>query len=155
MNDLPDLRVRRYVSEDLDELEKMDAACFPPRIAFSGAELRLFIGQKHSLTLIAECGGEIAGFAIGRMGSRLTGHVITLDVAPSRRRLGIGRRLMEALHGELRSRGARSVVLEVDASNDAARRFYESLGYDYGERLKRYYPGGRDALRMVRALESE
>jgi ribosomal protein S18 acetylase RimI-like enzyme len=49
------------------------------------------------------------------------------------RRLGLGRALMEYLHGEARRRGASRVRLKAYPENAAALAMYRTLGYEFGE----------------------
>ena len=81
----------------------------------------------------------------GGEGSR-EAEIQTIAVAPSARRHGLGRTLMETLLAEARVRGARQVFLEVRADNPHARALYDSLGFDQiGVRKKYYQPDGVDA----------
>lgn len=56
-------------------------------------------------------------------------HIEDLVVTQKWRRRGVGRRLMAAAASWARAHGARQVVLTVWDGNEAARRFYDSLGY--------------------------
>jgi [ribosomal protein S18]-alanine N-acetyltransferase len=55
--------------------------------------------------------------------------IAALGVVPERRRAGIGRDLLDAVCGEALRRGARSIVLEVAADNEAARALYAERGF--------------------------
>ena len=57
------------------------------------------------------------------------GYVDGLVVASAHRRLGVGRRLMDAAATWAKGQGAEQLVLTVWAGNAAARAFYQSLGY--------------------------
>ncbi len=50
-------------------------------------------------------------------------------VAPSGRRAGVARRLMEAAHAFARAQGAATVELDTAHTNTTAQALYESLGY--------------------------
>lgn len=146
--------IREYRLEDIEVLHEMDGLCFPPDVAFSLAEMLLYIKHKDSITRIAELENEIVGFAVGRFESPNSSHVITLDVIHAARRRKIGTALMDVLHDEFCRRGAVASLLEVEVGNAAARRFYEGLNYRYLEVLPGYYNGNGDALRMIRNLVS-
>jgi len=62
-------------------------------------------------------------------------HLYAMWVAPDARGAGIGHRLLEAVTDWARSRGCDRLVLSVTGSNEIARRFYASVGFeDTGER---------------------
>lgn len=73
-------------------------------------------------------GTQVGLVNLGVRGDR--GWIGGVGVVPEARRKGIGRLLMEAVHGQARERGIREVSLEVLEANDAAYRLYEDLGYE-------------------------
>jgi ribosomal protein S18 acetylase RimI-like enzyme len=79
-------------------------------------------------------------------------HLSLLAVQPGYQRLGIGRQIIEWLESSARVAGTFTVQLELRASNDGARKFYERLGYGVVGRKPGYYGGREDALRMTRDL---
>src|SRR5262249_7180760 len=124
----PPIVLRDARTRDLDALYALDQACFEPDIAYTRRQLRDLLSRDHAVGLVAEIEGALAGFAIGhRAGAR--GHVVTLDVAGGRRRLGVGRVLLRELIERLESAGARTIRLEVDLRNPGAIRFYERQGF--------------------------
>ena len=79
---------------------------------------------------------------------RRVGHFITIDVAPERRRAGLGRLLMQAGEDYLRTLGCLAITLEVALDNIEAQGFYERLGYEQTGRIPGYYADGTEALVM-------
>jgi ribosomal-protein-alanine N-acetyltransferase len=79
-------------------------------------------------------------------------HLSLLAVQPGLQRQGIGRQLLEWLEASARTAGIFSVKLELRAGNDAARAFYERLGFRERGRKRAYYSGREDALLMVHDL---
>jgi ribosomal-protein-alanine N-acetyltransferase len=74
-------------------------------------------------------------------------HINSLAVAPAWRRQGAARFLLTGVLGEAVKAGARSATLEVRASNDAARKLYEGLGFMVEGVRRDYYQDPReDAL---------
>ena len=83
--------------------------------------------------LVAEAGGEVAGFAL--YCRRFEAHtrmrrlwLADLVVAPTQRRRGICAALVAALRAEAHRLGCDGIVLELWRQNDSARAFYEALG---------------------------
>lgn len=144
------LRIRDVYAEDIEELSRIDKACFPAEIAFTKGEIAFFLYHPESIAWIAEWSGRILGFLIAKLEGRSRARVITLDVVPGFRQRKIGTRLMDRLHAELKARGVEKSVLEVAVKNTPAQRLYEKQGYRYERTLAGYYGGREDAHRMVR-----
>ncbi len=80
--------------------------------------------------------------------------IIDVAVAPTARRCGIGRMLMEYLLTDAAAHGARDVFLEVRAGNTPAVALYTLLGFTACGVRKNYYANPReDAVLMMRAAE--
>ena len=84
--------------------------------------------------------------------------VLTLAVAPTHRRLGAARALLEAGLGQARVLGAQSAFLEVAADNAAAIALYSAAGFaQVGRRAGYYRRTGAapvDGLVLSRALNT-
>ncbi|RUQ44580.1 GNAT family N-acetyltransferase, partial [Micrococcus sp. HSID17228] len=65
---------------------------------------------------------------------------------------GIGAAQLRWMAAEAAARGASSLMLEVRASNAAARRVYARHGFQELHVRRHYYPGGEDAVIMRKAL---
>ena len=151
---MTDLHLRDIRPSDLEALYRLDQLCFDPGIAYSRSELKQILAAASGLGLLAESAGQIVGFAAGHVSARSSGHVVTLDVSPQSRRVGIGRALFTELLDRLARAGASEVRLEVDAENTAALAFYKSFGFRHGRRLANYYGPGRTAWEMVKEIRS-
>lgn len=141
--------IREYRPEDIDCLCAIDRICFEPEIAYSRSELLFYIKRCNSLAWVAERLGTVVGFAVGRVERNRTAHVLTIDVLPEVRRLGIGKALLERLHEGFRKHNVQLVVLEVNTRNLVAQQFYYKFGYHIVEFLRGYYRSCGDAYRMV------
>lgn len=75
-----------------------------------------------------------------------------VSVAPSARRLGVGRALMQELEKQVP--GLSCAFLEVREDNTPAIGLYESLGYKQNGRRPRYYHDGCDARLYRKELSS-
>lgn len=145
---LPPIAIRGFQPADLARLHEIDTLCFEQGIAYTRVEMTIYVYDRHSIVRIAERAGNVIGFAIGKVGKRHLAHVITIDVLPQERHIGIGTALLGELHHEFSKAGAVLSVLEVADDNHAAQTFYEKHGYQRGEVLRDYYGLGRDAFRM-------
>lgn len=152
-------RLRPFYSDDFPKLLELDQICFRPGIAYSEEDLEAFLFHISSITVVAEApSGVIAGFAIlelYRERKRVIGHVVTLDVHPNFRRLGLGRELMCSLEQLAQGNQAECMRLEVSTDDDGAQTFYSKLGFTEVGRLKKYYMNRLDALVMERPVSAD
>ena len=152
---LSQVRLRPFEAKDLPELQLLDARCFPPQIAYTRAELQFFVRHPRSTTTVAEAGGLVAGFCVVDWkleSGRKVGHFITIDVAPERRRNGLGRLLMQTGEEQLAGMGCIAITLEVAVNNAGAQAFYGHLGYQQTGRIPGYYADGTNALVMRKEI---
>ena len=147
------LVIRDFKAEDFEPLWRMDQECFPPGIAYSRQELKLYLRHKGSFALVAndENNGTIAGFIVATGG--LSGHIITIDVLPTARRAGVGSTLLRAAEARLLSSGSLAVGLETAVDNISALSFYKRHGYHVIRTWPRYYSNGVDALVLKKDLK--
>jgi ribosomal-protein-alanine N-acetyltransferase len=153
--------IRDFAPSDFDELWRIDQDCFPPGIAYSKAELRFYVRQSGSFTLVAvEAPGAsdnspssmpYAGFIVAEA-VRRSGHIITIDVVASTRRSGVGSLLLKTAEDRLSALHCSSVDLETAVDNVSALSFYKRHGYSVIKTSPRYYSNGVDALVLQKML---
>jgi len=102
----------------------------------------------HRLAIVAQAEPEVSNPSTPEKG--LLGFLIARFLAPecelenivvssAARRRGIGKQLLHALLLAARETNSESVFLEVRESNQAARAFYEQVGFKLDGRRKSYY----------------
>jgi Acetyltransferases len=143
---MPELR--DYRPADFEQLFELDQRCFPEAIAYSRAELAHYLRAKTAICLLACESGALLGFILGDVTPRGSGHIVTLDVRPEARRIGLATTLMQGLQDRFRSLSCRAILLEVAVNNRSALAFYKKHGFSVLKTLRRYYPGGLDGLLM-------
>ena len=128
-------RLPEATADDWDErfagqLEALHDRLFP-RSNYTLTYMRQEWAEKGALLLVATEGDTLTGYFFGRTEAEAgEGYVDLVGVDETRRRTGLGRRLM--LAGLSRMRGApglRQVNLSVAASNAAALALYDDLGF--------------------------
>jgi ribosomal-protein-alanine N-acetyltransferase len=148
--------LRDFHNPDFETLWRIDQQCFAPGISYSQPELAAYIRLLGSFTLVAETSnsGEarILGFVVANR--RRQGHIITIDVLPEARRLGIGSKLLSAAEDRLRASQCTAVKLETAVNNMSALAFYKRHGYFVVKTVPRYYPDGLDAFVLEKNLLS-
>jgi len=143
--------LRAHEPRDFAALLRLDQACFPAGISYSKTMLRYFLKLPSADGTVAEDDGKIVGFVLTEENPPLA-HVITLDVADTHRRQGVGTALLAESERNLALRGVRTVLLETAINNEAGVAFWQRHGYRIEATLKRYYLRSIDAYEMRKLL---
>jgi ribosomal-protein-alanine N-acetyltransferase len=130
---------------------QLDEACFVEPFRFDRESMREFAEERRAIVRIAQKpDGELAGFVIvhvERAGTAWRAYVVTLDVAPECRRMGVAARLMREVEATAMAAGVRRMQLHVFSGNAGAIRFYERMGYERMGAQKDFYgEAGLDAF---------
>jgi len=90
----------------------------------------LWISDK-SVGYLAMNAGVACGIASGLLDSdeATRANLFSMWVAPTHRRLGIGRKLVDAVIDWARAQSARALLLLVTSNNQGAIKFYQQLGF--------------------------
>jgi ribosomal-protein-alanine N-acetyltransferase len=86
----------------------------------------------------SDAGTSVRGFLVARHLAP-DWELENIVVAATARRIGLGKRLLDALFAAARETNSHSVFLEVRESNMAARALYEETGFEPTARRKAYY----------------
>jgi [ribosomal protein S18]-alanine N-acetyltransferase len=141
-------------SSDAREIAEMSRDLIEQGLIWSWTPARVqhFITGAESSVIVARRERHVAAFAIMHFGDDVA-HLNLLAVAPEHRRQGLGSQLMDWLTTTAIEAGIFRINLEVRTQNEAARRFYERLGFAQLGVVQGYYQGREAALRMSRRLE--
>jgi [ribosomal protein S18]-alanine N-acetyltransferase len=90
--------------------------------------------------------GEVAGFLVARHVASGEYEILNLAVAPEFRRRGVAGRLLGAWLDEVSG----DVFLEVRESNENARKFYNSLGFQQVSIRQKYYKSPDEAAIVMK-----
>ena len=149
-------RLRPLTAADLDRVLALEPQLFG-RGAWSRqvyAEELTTAGRTYLAAVVDDEPGELlvgwAGLAAGE-----EAQVMTIGVAPGYRRRGIATQMLGALLDVAHRQGARSVLLEVRASDDGAQALYARAGFvPIGRRRHYYVAEGEDAIVMRTQLRA-
>ena len=146
------LNIRRMEEGDLDQVCAIEEETFS--MPWSRKSFQDTISYYHTLFLVAELDGEIAGYC-GCYQSLEEAEITNIAVRHQLRGHGIGRRLLMELMRLGKEQGAFAYTLEVRVSNQAAIHLYESLGFvSFGIRKNFYEKPREDAMIMWRHWEA-
>lgn len=143
--------IEQMKPEHAAQVAALEKLCFSD--PWSEASILRECSAPYSLWLVWVEAGEVLGY-VGSQAAPPEADVMNLAVAPSCRRRGLGRALMQELMNRLRATGTEALFLEVRASNVAAKSLYESLGFcGVGCRKKYYVNPVEDACILRRELK--
>jgi ribosomal protein S18 acetylase RimI-like enzyme len=164
--------LRDFRLEDFETVWRIDQQCFTSGISYSRVELATYLRRPGAFALVADSSGaskigtrseercesqassSTLGFIVAEAGSGGSGHVITIDVLPHARGVGVGSRLLRVAEQRLRVANCHTVILETAVDNQAALSFYKAHEYAVVKTIPRYYSGGLDALVLKKNLLS-
>lgn len=118
--------------------------------AWSEKQIEETLGNENALYLVAKEDGNIVGIASAY---NILGDAEILNIAVKEEYRGrkIGKLLLNSLIGELKSRNASRITLEVAQDNERAIALYEKNGFEPIYRRKNFYRG-KDAIVMEMVL---
>ena len=151
------MNIRYATPEDLMNMQHCNLLCLPENYQM---KYYLYHGLSWpQLSYVAEDENrKIVGYVLAKMEEEpdevAHGHITSLAVKRSHRRLGLARKLMDqAARAMVDNFGAKYVSLHVRKSNRAALHLYQhSLKFSIYEIEPKYYADGEDAYAMRRDL---
>lgn len=119
----------------------------------SGRQLDNGLETGAKVPCSAAIAQAIGGFVIAHPFRGKMGRILTLDIVPEVRRLGLASLLMDECERRLRSFDCKEIYLETAVNNEPALRLYRKLGYEVLRTLPNYYSShSLDAFLMGKPL---
>jgi [ribosomal protein S18]-alanine N-acetyltransferase len=141
-----DLTIRSVRHKDLDQVMAIEKASFPD--PYDKLWFRILMYKVGDGFIVAQKEG-IVGYAISEIQND-RGHIISMAVSPEHRRAKVGEALLRETIRRLESK-VKETYLEVRVGNEAAIGLYEKFSFfRTGEKRRRYYSDGEDAIIMAR-----
>ena len=138
------MKIIKMERDHVPQIAGLEALCFPD--PWSENSIATELANPLSCWLVAVDDGRVAGY-VGSQTVIDETDMMNIAVHPDYRRRGIARQLVDALIHDLKLRGSHRLTLEVRASNEAAQKLYESLGFTQTGLRKNYYRNPKeDAL---------
>lgn len=132
--------------EHVQQVAELEKLCFDD--PWSERSIAGELENELAYWLVCVEDGSVLGY-IGSQTVMDETDMMNVAVHPNARRRGIAECLISVLIGRLKEQGSHCITLEVRASNDAAIRLYEKLGFHQVGRRPGYYRSPKeDALIM-------
>ena len=132
------------IAEHVSQIAELEKLCFS--MPWSERSIAAELNNPLSLWLVAVCADKVVGY-VGSQSVMGEADIMNIAVSPEYRRRGVAERLVAKLCDNLRQKGVRCLLLEVRASNEAAKALYEKMGFkQVGHRPNYYKNPKEDAL---------
>jgi ribosomal protein S18 acetylase RimI-like enzyme len=145
-------KLRMGRAADVPAMYALDLVCFEEPFRFDLKSMRRFAARAGAIVVVAQAARELVGFVLVHLERGRLAYVVTLDVAPAFRRMGLAGVLMEEAERQSLDAGAERVGLHVYSGNIAAIAFYERLGFERVGVDVGFYGEGLDAWAYLKPL---
>ena len=143
------MRVERIDRSHLSAVAELERECFFE--PWSERSLKLLL-TEDAIGFVCMDQERVVAYG-GMLWAPDEGQITNVAVTADFRRMGCGRRIVEALICAARERRCEMLSLEVRASNEAAITLYERYGFSVAGRRRRFYKSPvEDALVMILTL---
>ena len=154
--------IRRATADDLFQMQKTNLLCLPENYQFK-FYMYHYLSWPSLLHVAEDNDGKIVGYVLAKLEEEdikpgeIQGHITSISVLRTYRRLGVARKLMEHAINMLQEYfEADFVSLHVRVSNRPALILYhEKLGFEIRGIEKNYYNDAEDAYKMRKYFKQE
>jgi len=143
--------IRTAGIEDLPILQQIENICFGDE-RYSAEDLAAILEENGFETMLAEVDGPVGSAIVNYRQDLIAAQLVSLAVLPQYRGQGIAHALLIEAEKRVRAKGARRMVLQVEAINVPAMNLYLHHGFTIEGVIGDYYGPGRDAFFMIKAL---
>ncbi|KAH9622002.1 hypothetical protein KSS87_020060 [Heliosperma pusillum] len=149
--------IRKATADDLLQMQACNLLCLPENYQMK-YYLYHVLSWPQLLYVAEDYNGKIVGYVLAKMdeeSSECHGHITSLAVLRTHRKLGLATKLMSAAQSAMdQVYGAEYVSLHVRKSNRAAFKLYtETLHYKIHDIEAKYYADGEDAYDMRKTFK--
>lgn len=148
------MQTRRATMEDMFEMQHVNLRCLPENYNMR-YYLYHYLSWPQMLYISEDYNGKTAGYVLAKMDDeedekKVHGHITSLSVLRSHRKLGVATCVMKAAMEEMDVEyGAHFCSLHVRRTNEAALHLYQdTLSYRCAEVEVAYYADGEDGMHM-------
>lgn len=136
------LRIRELMIDDFPEVFHIGEEIFTAEYSQSlyrtwdEYEITTLFNTDNELCLVAEADAKILGFALGTTVEKHNspwkyGYLIWLGVREEAQKKQVGNRLFKEIKRRMKEQGARMIIMDTSADNEAALSFFQKMGFKH------------------------
>lgn len=141
--------ITNMTAQHVSQVAELEKLCFSD--PWSEKSVASELDNKLAWWLVATDGDRVAGY-VGSQTVMGETDMMNIAVHPDYRRRGLAEALVNALVEDLKKQESHCLTLEVRASNEAAQKLYEKLGFAQVGLRKNYYRNPREDALILRKL---
>ena len=141
------MKIELMTADHVPQIAELEKICFND--PWSEKSIASELDNRLSLWLVAMDGDRVTGY-VGSQSVLGETDMMNIAVHPDFRRRGIAEELVMKLVEELKVRGNHSLMLEVRASNEPARKLYDKMGFRQVGLRKNYYRNPKEDACILR-----
>lgn len=128
---------------------ELDTLCYEPGLEYDEENVRMFLAEKGSLLIRIFKDNVMIGFQLSNIKKR---ELITLDVHPDYRRLGLGKKILKLTLEEFVSHKCKKVHCQISVRNIPSVMLHLKFGFKPLFIIPFYYPDGTAAYWFEKKL---
>ncbi|MBZ2165582.1 ribosomal protein S18-alanine N-acetyltransferase [Methanobacterium spitsbergense] len=137
--------IREFKRPDVKRVLEIEMASFSDPYP---ANILVDIYNLGAGFLVAQENNRVVGYIIFWIKFEDEGHIISIAVDKSYRRMEVGSKLVETSLNIFKKYNVRKIKLEVRVGNKGARKFYSKMGFKEEKIVEDYYDDNEDAVIM-------
>ena len=141
--------ITNMTAQHVSQVAELEKLCFSD--PWSEKSVASELDNKLAWWLVATDGDRVAGY-VGSQTVMGETDMMNIAVHPDYRRRGLAEALVNALVEDLKKQESHCLTLEVRASNEAAQKLYEKLGFAQVGLRKNYYRNPKEDALILRKL---
>lgn len=153
------LTLREFQADDIDGLFFLEQRCYEGALAMSYQQLRALLKDPGVATLVLvgkveDAPRMVAALTVKPEAEQGRLMIVSLNVDPDYRRLGLARQLAERARRAAAQLKLAAVAMPVEAENAPGAAFLKAVGFEPAEDAKPYFTGPEDGTLWRLAVES-
>ena len=137
--------IREFKRPDVKRVLEIEIASFSDPYP---ANILVDIYNLGAGFLVAQENNRVVGYIIFWIKFEDEGHIISIAVDKSHRRMEVGSKLVETSLNIFKKYNVKRIKLEVRVGNKGARKFYSKMGFKEEKIVENYYEDNEDAVIM-------
>lgn len=137
--------IREFKRPDVKRVLEIEIASFSDPYP---ANILIDIYNLGAGFLVAQENNRVVGYIIFWIKFEDEGHIISIAVDKSYRRMEVGSKLVETCLNIFKKYNVKRIKLEVRVGNKGARKFYSKMGFKEEKIVENYYDDNEDAVIM-------